>query len=264
MFEQMKVGEIRLVASSLAFSTLLALVPFFAVTLFIFKEIGGIEFLYPKVEAMLLSYLAPASSQQAIQAVKMIIQRIQGGAMGSAGAVALFVTSFRLIHEMEYGINRVWNIKDERKLHHKLVINVLLFFFIPLCMALYISVRSLSFLKPIMKSNFGGGADLMIVFLALFFLYKMVPRLKVKNKPAILSSLLATLLLWGLKSSFTWLTALAFNYSKVYGSLATIPLLCLWILAVWYILLAGVAFCASTQKRNWLDENYGFDFTFKP
>jgi membrane protein len=259
-WEQMQDGEIRLVASSLAFSTLLALIPFIAVTLSVFREIGGLEFLYPRVEAFVLSYLEQATSQQAIVLIKKILQKIHAGAVGTTGALALFLASYKLLHDMEFGINRVWNVKIQRAFHRRVALNILLLMLIPLSLAIYVSFRSLSLVKPVVRSNYGQFLDFIILFVGIYFLYKQVPNLKVRNRPALLSACLASISILILKVSYTWLTGIAFSYSKVYGSLAALPLLCLWILGLWYILLAGVAFCASTQRRHWLEENYGFDF----
>jgi membrane protein len=259
-YAQMRDGDIRLVASSLAFSTLLALVPFIAVTLSVFKQIGGLEYLYPRVEAFVLSYLEQATSQQAIVLIQRILKRIHAGAVGTTGFIALVLTSFKLLHDMEIGINRVWNVKVPRALHRRIFLNIFLLMLVPLALAIYVSFRSLSLVKPVLKSNYGHVLDFGILFIGIFFLYKLIPHLRVRTRPALVSAGLASLTILVLKSSFTWLTAFAFGYSKVYGSLAALPLLCLWILGLWYILLAGVAFCASSQRRHWLEENYGFDF----
>lgn len=258
MTQQMKDGEIRLVASSLAFSTLLSIVPFLAVTLTVFKEIGGLEFLYPKIEAFMLSSLQHATSQQTIQFIQKVIYRIQGGAVGTTGAIALVLTSLKLVHDMDYGINRVWNIKDKRPFLKRIFLNVSLFLLFPFVLAIYVSFRSLSFFKPVIKSSYGGLTDFIIIFVGLFLLYKVVPYIRVRVRPALVSAALSATAIIALKSSFAWLATKAFTYSKVYGSLAALPLLCLWLWWLWYIVLGGVAFCASTQKRRWLDENYGF------
>lgn len=259
-YAQMRDGDVRLVASSLAFSTLLALVPFMAVTLSFFKQIGGLEYLYPRVETFVLSYLEQATSRQAITLIQSILKRIHGGTVGTTGFIALVFTTFQLLQDMEYGINRVWNVKVQRSLHRRIFLNIFLLVLVPLSLAVYVSFRSLNLVKPVLKSNYGQSLDFVILFVGIFFLYKLVPHVKVKNKPALLSAALVSVTILLLKNSFTWLTGAAFGYSKVYGGLAALPLLCLWILGLWYILLAGVAFCASSQRRHWLEENYGFDF----
>lgn len=251
----MQDGELRLVASSLSFSTLLSLVPFLAVTLSIFKEVGGLEFFYPKVEAFVLSYLEQATSRQAMQVVQRILQRIQAGALGTTGAVILVFTSFKLLHDMERGVNRVWNEKELRPFYRRLALNMFFLVLFPLVMAIYAGFRSIAFFRPYFKANLQNLTDFFLLFGGLFLIYKLVPHVKVQNRPAVISALLASALLLGLKNSFTWLAQQVFTYSKVYGSLATLPLLCLWILGVWHIVLAGVAFCASSQKRRWLEEN---------
>ena len=50
LYKQLKQGEIRMVAGALAFSTVLAMIPFLAVMLSVFQLIGGLEFLVPKIQ----------------------------------------------------------------------------------------------------------------------------------------------------------------------------------------------------------------------
>lgn len=260
MVQQTKDGEIRLVASALAFSTLLSLVPFMAVTLSIFKNIGGLEFLYPKVEGFLLAYLEQGVGSKAILFVHNILQRISTNILGTTGAVFLFFSSLKLIQDMERGINRVWNVQEKRPFHRRVGLSLFLFFLFPLTLAVYIGFRSVGLFNPIIKNGVHGVTDFAMLLGGLFIIYKLVPSLKVKTKPALVSALLAAVSLVILKNSFAWAATKVFSYSKIYGGMAAVPLLCLWILGAWYIILAGVAFSASTQRRDWLVENYGPEY----
>lgn len=260
MIRQTRDGEIRLVASALAFSTLLSLVPFMAVTLSIFKNIGGLEFLYPKVESFLLAYIEQGVGSKAILFVHNILQRISSNVLGTTGAIFLFFSSLKLIQDMERGINRVWNVQDRRPFYKRVLLSLFLFFLFPLTLAVYIGFRSANFLDPLLKSGIHSLTDFAMLLGGLFILYKIVPFIKVQTKPALISALLASITLVALKNSFAWAATKVFSYSKIYGSIAAVPLLCLWILAAWYIILAGVAFCASTQKRAWLTENFGLEY----
>ena len=43
------------------------------------------------------------------------------------------------------------------------------------------------------------------------------------------------------------------SYSKVYGSLAFIPIMLLWVFIAWVIVLVGATLCATIQR--YLDES---------
>ena len=260
MAQQTRDGEIRLVASALAFSTLLSLVPFLAVTLSIFKNIGGLEFLYPKVESFLLAYIEQGVGSKAILFVHNLLQRISANILGSTGAVFLFFSTFKLIDDMERGINRVWNVQERRPFHRRVALSLFLFFLFPLSLAVYVGFRSVGLFNPIIKTGVHSITDFAMLLGGLFIVYKMIPFLKVKTKPALVSAIMAAVALVVLKNTFAWAATKVFTYSKIYGSMAAVPLLCLWILGAWYIILAGVALSASTQKRNWLVENYGPEY----
>ena len=82
------------------------------------------------------------------------------------------------------------------------------------------------------------------------FTYKFVPSVKVTTSSAIASAIVATVSLAAGQKIFTTLTKTIFNYSKVYGSLAAIPIFVLWISILWWIFLVGAALCAVLNKKE--------------
>ena len=92
--------------------------------------------------------------------------------------------------------------------------------------------------------------DFFVLFAILFMLYKLVPNHKVLLRPALLSASLAAMLLGTAADSYRWIILKFFNYSKIYGSLAALPLALLWILIAWYIVLLGVVVCASAHRDS--------------
>ena len=77
--QQMKDGEVQLVAASLSFSTAIALVPFIAVVLATFQSIGGLEALYPKVEMFLLRNMREAAGSDVTKFIRIFLQNIKTG-----------------------------------------------------------------------------------------------------------------------------------------------------------------------------------------
>jgi membrane protein len=84
----------------------------------------------------------------------------------------------------------------------------------------------------------------------IFLIYKLVPDLPVRTKSAFISALWASVSIFATHKGFTYLAIKVFNYNKIYGSFAAIPILLLWLLAIWYVILAGVALCAGMHKQN--------------
>lgn len=248
--QQIRDGELQLVAASLSFSTALGLVPFLAVVMATFQSIGGLEVFYPKVEGLLLSYFREAAGGDVTKFLRIFLKNVSAGKVGTTGAVLLFVTSLRMLHDMEMGINRVWNHGNSRPFYKRFLYQWVWILLIPVGLAIYVGFTSLEQLKfvraiiPPMISN----AFVMVGLV--YVIYKLVPALPVHRSAALISSVIASLALYGVHKGFALVATKFFAYNKIYGSFAALPLLLLWILSLWYVFLAGVALCASLQKRR--------------
>lgn len=248
--QQMRDGELQLVAASLSFSTALALVPFLAVVLATFKSIGGLEFLYPKVEALLLSNMREAAGSEATKFIRIFLKNINADKLGTAGAIFLFLTSLRLLHDMEVGIHRVWNQPNTRPFYKRLIYQWALILAIPVLLAIYVgftSMEQLAFAHRVMPMALTNSLLLIGI---LFTIYKFVPNLKVHLNAALISAILTAGSLYGVHNGYALLAKKFFAYNKIYGSFAALPLLLLWIFTIWLVILGGVALCASLQKRR--------------
>lgn len=248
--QQMRDGELQLVAASLSFSTAMALVPFIAVVLATFQSIGGLEALYPKVEALLLSNMKEAVGPGFIKGVKSILKRISAGKVGTAGAVFLFIASIRLLHDMEMGIHRVWNERNTRPFYRRLIYHWSLLLAIPLFLAVYVGFMTLEQFQFVHRMVPAFVSNSLVLVGTLFLIYKLVPHVQVGTRAALVSSLLASAALFAVHKGYVFLAKSFFSYNKLYGSLAVLPLLLLWILSLWYVVLGGVALCASLQRRR--------------
>jgi membrane protein len=247
LYRQIKQGEIRLVAGSLAFSTVLSLIPFLAVTLSVFQLIGGLEFLVPKIQGLFFRYFREALGNEVTQIMKVILTKINPRALGTTAAAFLVFTSFRLLQDMEYGINRMWKANPSRRLFNRFGISLVLMLLIPVLLAVYAGVRSVEMFKPIFK-NYRDWADGLVAISGLFMIYKILPEAKVLTGKALFGALFSGVGLIILEKSFAYFTKSFFGISKIYGSLATIPLFLLYLLAVWYIILFGAALVAYLHK----------------
>lgn len=249
VLQQMRDGELALVASSLAFSTAMALVPFLAVVLATFQSIGGLEALYPKVEMLLLRNLTEAVGSDVTKFIRIFIKNINAGKLGTTGAIFLFITSIRLLHDMEVGVNRVWNQRTTRPFYKRLMYQWGLMLAIPILLAVYFGFLSMEQLKFVRSYVPPSASNSLLLIGILFFTYKVVPDANVRSKYAFWSAILSAGVLYVVHKSYSLLAVKFFSYNKIYGSFAAIPMLLIWILTMWYVILGGVALSAALQKR---------------
>jgi membrane protein len=245
-------GEIQVTAAALSFTTVLALIPFIAVTLSVLQYVEGLETLYPKVENFVLSYFADPTGTQGIDMVKKLLQRIMSGKLGQVGALALLLTSTFLMFELERAVHRVWRIKNERPIYQRLFFYWIAIFTIPFFLAAVVSLNT-KFVKSLIPLPVLHGG---VLFVILYCFYRYVPSTKVSSLGALLGAGISVFGMSTVVTIFRYLSLKVFNHSKMYGSLAALPGLMLWILILWYIVLFGAAVTASfsaikqTQKRS--------------
>lgn len=247
---QIKDGEVQLVASSLAYSTVLSLIPFIAVTLAILQRQGGLESLYPKVEKLILSNFSETAGSEGIKLIRAAISRLQSGRLGTLGAIVLVLTATRLVHEMEMGINRVWNLKIKRSLLQRLFFYWLFILVLPFGLATWVAVntsREISELQAQLPTEYW---KLILLFFILSFVYKLVPNLKVRWVAALTGAAVGSTVVVLIHRLLIWSSHEVFNYGKFYGSLAAIPLLLIWVLLLWHGILIGAAVSASFRHQK--------------
>lgn len=246
--KQIQEAQLPQAASSLAYTTILSIIPLLAMSFSIFQAFGGMEKLYGTIEPLIIENLAEGSSEEAIQAIRKFIGNIHAGTLGASGLVGLIITSMTMLASIEKAINRIWKTPMTRSLFQRISSYWLFITLGPLGMGVAIGAATGSELS--LAKILPSGAGLFIIVTFVFFsIYKWVPHRKVHWIPALTSAVL-TALLWNLaRLGYALYTKQVVTYNKIYGSLAAIPILLLWIYIIWLIVLSGAAFSAAFQKR---------------
>ncbi len=245
--KQITDGEVRLLANSLSYSTLLSLIPFFAVSLSVFHAFGGLDRLYAEIEPLIMQNFASAAGKATLTNLQSLILKFRPRTLGFIGFLGLLITSTSLLIDMESAIEKVWQIRSKRSFTLRIFFSWLVIFLGPLALAglmgaLYANKSGFFFLHKIY-------INASLLWLIVLLVYKYVPSELVHFRAAILSAFAATLVLALGQRIFAFLTNSIFSYSKLYGSLATVPIFLLWISILWWIFLIGVALCAVLNKK---------------
>jgi membrane protein len=248
VFKKVREGDIRWISSSLAFTTVLSLIPFLALFLVTFKMIGGIDFLVPKIEGFLLSYVKEATGTQVSEWIHRVLEKVQAKTLGSTAIVILFFISWRLFSDMEKGIQRIWSTDVSRPVYRRFLIVWCALLIFPSLLAVYVAVRSWNIINSITR-DYTTLMDGVALFVFLYLIYKLFPADTVLKRVAFLSATFSCVCISILQKSFTFIAKKAFYMNKFYGSLAAIPLILVWILVIWQIILIGTALGSSVQRR---------------
>lgn len=248
-------AQLMMVASSLAYTTILSIIPVLALSFSIFQAFGGMETLYKTIEPMLLENLAEGSDEKALQMIRGFISNIHAGALGSFGLIGMIFTCMSLFYSIEKGINRIWKSPLTRTFFQRVSAYWLIITMGPLGIAVVVGLatshttENMGFFAALSR-YIPSGTGLFVIDIALFFaLFKGVPSRHVNWEAALIGGIV-TSLGWNLaRVGYGIYTKNFVSYGKIYGSLGAVPVFMLWIYIAWVIILTGAALTAAFQKR---------------
>jgi membrane protein len=249
-------AEISLLASSMAFTTVLSFVPWLAISLSLMRISGTTESILKKVEPLILDFFLSGPNLNIIKPLQISIERVHSGVLGVAGVVAMVITTFKLFHDLDRAQTRIWRAEETRSWWKRILIYSMLTFTIPMFMVLIFSVMGpvgLNLMGTISKDIIGA----MFLCLTLFVMFKWWPIKHVSTLSALISALWCVFILAALDASYAVLVKKVFRFGKVYGGLASVPMFLVWLQLVWLVILFGVAMTASLEKtRRGLGQKY--------
>jgi membrane protein len=241
--------EIRFAAASLAYSTLLSIIPFLIIVLAVFQSGVGLEELYPKVEFVLINYLKEATGTTVSQYIRTALVAVQWKTLGITGVVLLFFTSLSLISSIDTAFQRIWKLKPQRAIHRRILLYWIILLAVPIALALFVGLRSVTYFKDLGHSIEHQFFFSLWTSAFLWLMYSVIPDTKVKILASLPSAILTSFVLSAVQNSFLWVSLIVFNRNKIYGSLASFPIFLFWLLVVWCVILGGVSLCAFLQQK---------------
>lgn len=241
-------------ASSLAYTTLLSLVPLITVLFSVMSAFPVFETWQQSVESFLYTNLVPNATGTVQSYLQGFIANT--GKMTSIGSGALFVVALLLINTIDKHINHIWRCKIERSFFLSFAVYWLILTFGPLFIAISLGVSSyllsLSFVTDMTEVT-GTVSLLKLVpallgVLGLFVMYVVIPHRRVPLRYALIGACFSAIMFESIKRIFTWYVVQFPSYEVIYGALATIPILLVWIYLCWLIVLLGAEITASLTE----------------
>lgn len=242
------------VASSLAYTTILSIIPFLAVSFSIFQAFRGLDKVYATIQPLIIENLAEQSGEAAMNAIKGFIENIHTATLGITGLIGLIITSMSMLSSAEKAINSVWKVEVQRSWFHRIATYWMFITLGPVSLSAAVGAASSANASGWVSLGSGGIlpswlGGFLFVALLFFAVNKWVPCRKV-HWIAALSGAVFTAALWGLaRFGYSLYVQHILSYNKIYGSLGAVPILLLWIYIVWVIVLMGAALASTLQKR---------------
>ncbi|MEC5212136.1 membrane protein [Polaromonas sp. CG_9.5] len=249
--QRFREDHMGLTASSLTFTTSIALVPFFTVALAVFTAFPMFSTLQEALQAWLVKSLIPDNIAR--QVLGYLTQFSgQASKLGGAGLAVLLVTAIALILTIDRTLNSIWRVRKPRPLAQRVLIYWAAITLGPLVLAASLAVTSyvvsassgLVGALPISLRFVLDMAQFFLVVSGMAALYRYVPNTYVKWAHAFAGGLfVASGIEIGKKILSVYLSAVP-TYSMVYGAFAALPILLVWIYVSWVIVLMGAVITA--------------------
>lgn len=249
---QFVMNETSLSASSLAYTSMLSLVPFMAVMVTVFSVFPMFEDVSGQIQDFIFSNFVPTSGEVIQEYIQGFVDKSRH--LNVTMPLFVFVTSIMMMYTMEKALNRIWDTKPSGNILKKVIMYWTVLTMGPLLVLGGLALTSLMFAY----SGLAGIKVYLLKFLPImastigfFLIYLIVPNRKVNWKSAIIGALIAAILFEIAKRGFAWYVITFPSMTKIYGTLATIPIFLIWVFLSWNIILLGGTIAATLETSRW-------------
>ena len=240
-----------LTASSLTFTTTIALVPFFTVALAVFTAFPMFSKMQGALQGWLVDSLIPDNIARQVLGYLTQFSK-QANKLGVAGLGILLVTAIALILTIDRTLNGIWRVKKTRPLTQRVLIYwsaitlgpVLLGASLALTSSVVAATSGLAGTLPFSLKFFLTTFQFLLIAAGLAALYRYVPNTYVKRSHAWAGGIFAALGIELAKKALGLYLSKVPTYSMIYGAFATLPILLIWIYVAWVIVLMGAVIAA--------------------
>lgn len=239
------------VASSLTFTTLLALVPLITIVITVISAFPAFGTAVDSLRTFILANFVPGAASRLIT-VYMQQFADKASRLTTLGIGALGLTAILLMFTIDRVFNRIWRVRRQRPLMQRILVYLTVLTIGPLLIgaSLYATSWLISASLGLLKLGAAGdflfrATSILFTCLAIAFLYRTVPNRRVRLLDAAVGGVLAGLAFEAMKAGFTQFVIRFGSYKLVYGAFASVPVFLLWIYLSWIVVLAGAVVTAS-------------------
>ena len=251
---QVRNDKIGVTAGHLAYVTLLSLVPFIVVFFAILSAFPAFTHIRQQLESFVFTNFVPAAGD----VVQQYVSEFVGNAseMGAVSILFLIMVALLLIANIDRTLNHIWRTESRRRPIFTFSIYWTVLTLGPLLVGSSLAISSyLVGLRafadeytPGLGTAFLNMLPFIISFCIHFVLYMVVPNKRVTASHAVFGAVVAALLFEFGKKLFALYVAGFPSYQVIYGALAAVPILFVWVYLSWIIVLFGAIFTFQVER----------------
>ena len=241
-------------AASLAFTTLLGLVPLFTVAFAYVSRFPMFERSQDVLEAFVLRFFLPVGGVTVRQYLNEFVAK--SAELKGVSIVFVVVTAVLLVAQVESEINTIWGPREPRSLARRVFMFVLSFTAGPVLIGAAVYFISWVIEQSVAATSIGNEAlnllrrpmGFVVNAAAFTFIYAFVPAQRVPFRLALVGGVLAAIAFEVAKRGFAFYFTHVQTYEVIYGALAALPLFLIWLYVSWVIVLVGAAITATLTE----------------
>jgi membrane protein len=250
--------EVRLgtTASSLTFTTVLALVPLFTLLLAIFTAFPIFSQVQEQLQRWLIESLVPESiSRQVLGSLTQFSRK--ASRLGLVGLAAVVVASVALLVTIDRTMGQIWRVGRQRPWSQSLLLYWAGLTLGPLLLGGSLAISSYLFTGylsglgdwlPVSVRTLLDLVEFGLLVACVTGLYYYLPNTRVDWRHALTGGVAVALGLELAKKSLAVYLAQMPSYSAIYGAFAAVPILLVWIYVTWVVVLLGAVITASLPE----------------
>lgn len=246
------------IAASLAFTTLLAIVPVITVALALASAYPLFDRLVDALRSLAVGHLLPQTGGVEAITEQLAEFRANAARLTAIGLGLILVSALMLLLTVDGVFNRIYRVSRPRPLAGRVLAYLLVLLLGPLLIGGSITITTYLLGHSLgMVREIGGLARAALAampfafsFVALALLYKLVPSRRVAARHAIIGAVFAAVTFEIAKRAFAWYIVQFPTYAMIYGAFAVLPIFLLWVYVSWVVVLGGAILTALLGERE--------------
>lgn len=238
-------------AGSLAYTSLLSLVPLLTVVLAIASALPVFDNAVAALQNFLFENVLPEAP-----GLDAVIEQIDSftrnaGRLTAIGLIGFVVTAVLSMLTIDDALNRIFRVERRRSLLRNVFVYSAVLILAPGLIGVSVSLTTIA-----LAASVGSVFLLPFLFTCVAFalLYGVVPACRVEIRHALMGGVVAGLGFELAKRAFALYLQQVPTYALIYGAFATIPIFLVWIYVSWVVVLAGAVFTAMLPGLSLRDE----------
>lgn len=252
--KRVKSDAIFRVAGSLSYTSLLALVPLLAIGLAIFAAFPMFADTKDQLQIFLIHNFFPEMGEEIGEYFNEFISA--SAKLTTIGVVGIAVTAVLLLSTIEGAFNFIFKVKHHRTIATKVTLYWTVITLGPLLLGAAFSLRGYLYtLKNFVPEHneatemiLTNAIPTILTIILLVAIYMLVPNKKIKFSHSLVGAIVTVILFTVLRIVFSKIILNSVVYKTLYGAMATVPLLLVWMYMSWSAVLLGAMITAALEE----------------